>query len=61
MDTLLIIILVAFIAGVVLSGRRPSREPQIIYVATEPEQRGGGCLVPLVFAAIVVILLFTLR
>ena len=62
MDTLLIIVLIAFVAGVALSGRRSSPEPQIIYVVTEPEPRGGGgCLVPLVFVGIVLLLLFTLQ
>ena len=62
MDTLLIIVLIAFVAGVALSGRRSSPEPQIIYVVTEPEPRGGGgCLVPLVFVAVVMFLLLALR
>ena len=58
MDSLLIVVLVAFVAGVVLSGRRSSPEPQIIYVVTEPEQRGGGgCLPALVFVGVVFLLL----
>ena len=62
MDSLLIVVLVAFAAGVALSWRRPAPEPQIIYVVAEPEQRGGGgCLAPLVVAGIVVFLLFALR
>lgn len=55
MDTLLIVVLVAFVAGAALSARRPSREPQIIYVVTETEQRGGGCLAPLVFVGMAIL------
>ena len=62
MDSLLIVVLVAFAAGVALSWRRTAPEPQIIYVVAEPEQRGGGgCLAPLAVVGIVVFLLFALR
>ena len=58
MDSLLIVVLVAFAAGVALSWRRPAPEPQIIYVVAEPEQRGGGgCLPALVFVGVVFLLL----
>jgi hypothetical protein len=61
MDTFLIIILVAFVAGLAVSWPRPSREPQIIYVVAEPEQRSsGGCLLPLIFLVFVLIVLFGL-
>ncbi|MBK9709728.1 MAG: hypothetical protein IPO81_00080 [Kouleothrix sp.] len=58
MDTLLIIVLIVVIVGMALSMRRPAREPQIIYVVAEPEQRsGGGCLVPLVFVGIAILVI----
>ena len=62
MDSLLIVVLVAFAAGVALSWRRTAPEPQIIYVVAEPEQRGGGgCLAPLAVVGIVAFLLLALR
>lgn len=62
MDTLLIIVLIVVIVGMALSMRPPAREPQIIYVVAEPEQRiGGGCLVPLVFAGVVVFIILVAR
>lgn len=61
MDSLLIIVLIAFVAGVVLSGRRVSREPQIIYVVSEPEPSSGmGCLLPLLAIGLVLFALVTL-
>ena len=41
-------------AGVVLSGRRPRQEPQIIYVVSEPEPHSGlGCLLPVIVIGLV--------
>jgi hypothetical protein len=53
METILIIALIAFMAGMALSRPRPSREPQIIYIQREVETgTGGGCLLPLVLIAL---------
>lgn len=61
MGTLLIIILISFVAGVILSGRRLHREPQIIYVVSEPEPSSGlGCLVPLIVIGLVVFVMFAI-
>jgi hypothetical protein len=62
MDSFLIVILIAFAAGIAVSWPRPSREPQMIYVVAEPEQRSsGGCLLPLIFIVFALIVLFGLR
>jgi hypothetical protein len=61
METLLIVVLIAFVAGVALSGQRPMQDPQIIYIQREPQTNaGGGCLLPLVFVALVVFILLAL-
>jgi hypothetical protein len=61
MDSLLIIILIAFVAGVVLSGRRPRQEPQFIYVVPEPEPRSGlGCLLPLMVLGLLLFVVFAM-
>jgi hypothetical protein len=58
MDSLLIVVLIA-VAGVVLSGRRPARESQIIYVVAEPEPSSGlGCLPPLIVIGFVLFVLY---
>ena len=57
MDTLLIVALIAFVAGVVLSGRGLTQEPQRIYIVAEPEQRSqAGCLLPLILVAALLII-----
>jgi hypothetical protein len=55
----LIIILIAFVAGVLLSGRRASRDPQIVYIVTESEQssRGLGCIPLFVVGLVLVVVL----
>jgi hypothetical protein len=61
MDSLLITGLIAFIAGVVLSGRRPAPQPQIIYVVSEPEPSSGlGCLL-LVVIGLVLLVVFAVQ
>ena len=61
METLLLIVLVVFVVGVALSGHT-SPQPQIIYIQAEPQARAGvGCLLPLVFVGVVLLLLFAGR
>jgi hypothetical protein len=61
MESLLIILLIAFAAGVVLSGRRQSVQPQVIIV-TDPEASSGtGCLLPLVFIGFVLFIFFAIK
>ena len=58
MENQLLIVLVVFVVGVVLSGR-VSPQPQIIYIQAEPQaQAGVGCLLPLVFVGFVLLLWF---
>jgi hypothetical protein len=59
MDTLLIVALVALIAGLMLRGEQPTPEPLIIQIVPEPEQRSGlGFLLPLILIGFVLFLLF---
>jgi hypothetical protein len=60
MDTLVIVVLIALVAGLLLSGQRSTPEPQFIYVVTTPEQSSGGvgCLLPLIFIGFVLFILF---
>jgi hypothetical protein len=59
METVLIIALIAFVAGMAFNRSHPTEEPQIIYVQREPQTNaGGGCLLPLVFVAMILFILF---
>ncbi len=61
-DSLLIIGLIAFVAGLLLSRRRVSPQPQIIYVVSEPEQSSGlGCLLPLLVIGFVLFVVFAVQ
>lgn len=58
---MLIIVLIAFVVGVALSGRTLP-QPQVIYIQTEPQASAGvGCLLPLLFVGFVLLLLFAGR
>ena len=59
METILIIALIAFVAGIALSRPRHSQEPQIIYIQRELETGArGGCLLPLILIVLVALVLF---
>jgi hypothetical protein len=58
MEALILFGGIAFVAGIITRSLFVmQRPPQVIYVQTEPVERGGGCLPLILIGAVVLVLL----